>query len=84
MRADALADKLLCNNVVGWKEGRKEGGQKEERRRKEVRALNRTNRSLPGVIEGVSGSDKIAELWRQHYSALWRVSTSGCGSVRCG
>ena len=35
MRADALADKLLCNNVVGfWKE---------------VRALNRTNTSLPGV-----------------------------------
>ena len=38
MRADALADKLLCNNVVGfWKE---------------VRALNRTNTTLPGVIEG--------------------------------
>ena len=35
MRAGALADKLLCNNVGFWKE---------------VRALNRTNASLP-VIE---------------------------------
>ena len=62
MRADALADKLLCNNVVGfWKE---------------VRALNRTNTSLLGVLEGVSGSVKIAELWRQHYSALFNCIKS--------
>ena len=36
-----------------------------------MRALNRTNTSLPDVIEGVSGSDNIAELWRKHYSALF-------------
>lgn len=52
MRVDALADKLLCNNVVGfWKE---------------VIFLNGTNTSLPGVLEGVSGSANIAELCRQH------------------
>lgn len=41
---------------------------------KEVKALNRTNTSLPGVIEGVSGGNNIHELWRQYYSALLTVS----------
>lgn len=54
MRADAVADIQLCNNVIGlWKE---------------VRALNRNNTSLPCVIESVSGGDNIGERWRQHYS----------------
>jgi len=58
MRADSLAEKLLCNNTTDfWKEGR---------------AKNKVNNLLPCTIEGVSGADNIAELWRQHYSALFK------------
>ena len=57
MRADSLAEKLLGCNVTGfWKE---------------VKALNRGSALLPCTIEGVAGADNIAELWRQHYSALF-------------
>ena len=38
---------------------------------KEVTATNRAKAVLPCNIEGVSGADNIAELWRQHYSALF-------------
>ena len=62
MRADSMAEKLLGNNVTGfWKE---------------VKALNRSNTLLPCTIEGVSGTDNIAELWRQHYSDLFNCVTS--------
>ena len=62
MRADSMAEKLLCNNLTDlWKE---------------VRALNRGNTSLPCTIEGVSGADNIAELWRRHYSALFNCVKS--------
>ena len=62
MRADSMAEKLLGNNVTGfWKE---------------VRALNRSNTLLPCTVEGVSGTDNIAELWRQHYSDLFNCVTS--------
>lgn len=52
-----MAEKLLDNDATGfWKE---------------VKALNRDNTSLPCTIEGVSGGDNKAELWRQHYSKLF-------------
>lgn len=57
MRANSVAEKLRSQDVNGfWKE---------------VRALNRANTLLPCAMEGVSGADNIAELWRQHYSALF-------------
>lgn len=62
MRADSMAEKLLGNDVTGfWKE---------------VRALNRVSTSLPCTVEGVSGADKIAELWKQHYSELFNCVKS--------
>lgn len=62
MRADSLAEKLLRNNVTDfWKE---------------VRALNRGNTVLPCTIEGVSGADNVAELWKQHYSDLFNCVKS--------
>ena len=49
-----MADKLLVHNVNGfWKE---------------VRAQNKNNVILPCSMEGVSGVENIAELWREHYS----------------
>lgn len=62
MRADSMADKLLGNDVTGfWKE---------------VRALNMVSTSLPCTAEGVSGNDKMAELWKQHNSKLFNCVKS--------
>ena len=62
MRADSMADKLLGHNVNGfWKE---------------VRALNSNNVDLPCNMEGVSGGDNIAELWREHYSQAFNCVKS--------
>lgn len=36
-----------------------------------MRALDKANTSIPCVIEGVPRPDDIAEMWRQHYSALF-------------
>lgn len=52
-----MAENLLGNNVTEfWKE---------------VKATNRSKAVLPCNITGVSGADNIAELWRQHYVALF-------------
>uniref|UniRef100_A0A0S7EYH5 LIN1 n=1 Tax=Poeciliopsis prolifica TaxID=188132 RepID=A0A0S7EYH5_9TELE len=57
MRADSMAEKLLCNDTTGfWND---------------VRALNRSAALLPNTIEGISGAHNIVDLWRQHYSALF-------------
>ena len=62
LRAHAMADNLQSNNVTEfWKE---------------VTATNRAKAVLPCNIEGVSGADNIAELWRQHYSALFNCIKS--------
>ena len=56
MRADSLARKLQNNNLTDfWKE---------------VKVLNNKKTPLPSDIE-VSSPDKIAELWRRHYSNLF-------------
>ena len=62
MRADSLAEKLLNKNVIEFS--------------KEVRTINRSNTLLPSTIEGVSGADRIAELWKQNYSALFNCIKS--------
>ena len=62
MKADSMADKLIECNVTGfWKE---------------VRAQSRNNSILPSFIEGVSGEDNIAELWRAHYSETFNCVKS--------
>ncbi len=57
LRADSMAMKLL-NHIISdfWKE---------------VRTLNSCRVSLPCTLDGVSGAENIAELWRQHYSSLF-------------
>ena len=55
MRGDSIANNLMCNNVTDfWKA---------------ATALNSCKPSLPCTVEGVSGADSIAELWRQHYNS---------------
>lgn len=57
MRADSLAKKLQCNNHYEfWNE---------------IRVMNNAKTSLPSNINGVSGSNEIAELWRRHYCDLF-------------
>ena len=62
IRADAMARKLLVNDITSfWKE---------------VKLMNRSNTVLPCTVEGVSGTDNIAELWRKHYSGLFNCIQS--------
>lgn len=62
MRADSMDEKLLDNDVTGFS--------------KEVKSLNRDKTLLPCTIKGVSGGDKITELWRQQYSVLFNCVKS--------
>ncbi len=67
MRADLMAENLLCNNMNAfWKD---------------VRSIHRSNVTLPCSIEGVSGAENIAELWRQHYTTLFNCVKSEPGKV---
>lgn len=63
-----MAEKLLCNNVTDlWKD---------------VRVINKGKTFLTCTIEGVSGADNIAELWRKHYSAVFNCVESNPYKVR--
>ena len=62
MKADSMASKIMCNNVTDfWKE---------------VRTLNNCKPSLPCNVEGTSGTDNIAALWRQYYFSLFNCIKS--------
>ncbi len=62
-----MAENLLCNNMNAfWKD---------------VRSIHRSNVTLPCSIEGVSGAENIAELWRQHYTTLFNCLKSEPGIV---
>ena len=57
-----MPNKMMCNNATDfWKE---------------VRALNNCKPSLPCDVEGISGTENIAALWRQHYSSLFNCIKS--------
>ena len=68
MRADSMASKMMSNNInYFWKE---------------VRSLNNCKSSLPSTVEGVSGENNVAELWRQHYSSLFNcLKHDPCGGL---
>ena len=56
LRKDSLAKKLLCkNDKEFWKEIKR----------------TRSKVSLPNVIDGVTGSDSIVNMWRSHYNDLF-------------
>ncbi len=46
---------------------------------KDVSPIHRSNVTLPCSIEGVSGAENIAELWRQHYTTLFNCVKSEPG-----
>ena len=61
-RADGLARKLQTNNHIDfWKA---------------VRVMNSNKTALPSDIEGVSGPDNIAQIWREHYMKLFNCVKS--------
>ena len=62
MRADSLARNMQNNNLTDfWKE---------------VKIINNNRTPLPSDIEGVSCPEKIADLWREHYSKLFNCVKS--------
>lgn len=62
LSASSMADYLLRNNITNfWKE---------------VKTINRSNTALPCNIEGVTSAEDIADLWRQHYAALFNCIKS--------
>ena len=57
LRKESLAKKLLCKNYkVFWKE---------------IKLMNNSNLSLPDVIDGVTGSHNIVNMWKYHYDNLF-------------
>ena len=57
MRSDSLANKLRSKNLTDfWRE---------------VKQINKCSTPLPTKVEGVSGADKITNLWKNHYSDLF-------------
>ena len=62
LRKDSLAKKLLSkNDKQFWKE---------------IRLMNNSKMSLPNVIDDVTGSDAIVEMWKSHYSDLFNCLRS--------
>ena len=56
LRKESLAKKLLSKN--------------DKQFLKEIRLMNNSKMSLPNVIDDVTGSDAIVEMWKSHYSDL--------------
>ena len=57
LRKDSLAKKLLCkNDKAFWKE---------------IKLTNNSKLSLPNVIDGVTGSNNIVNMWKSHYEDLF-------------
>ena len=57
LRKESLARKLVDKNPIEfWKE---------------VKHMNASNTPLPTCIDGISGADNIAQMWRDHYSDIF-------------
>ena len=70
LRMEALAQKLTeQNSVEFWKN---------------IKKINRSNVSLPSVIDGVCGTKNIASVWKHHYKSLFnclRENIDVCSTV---
>ena len=59
LKKDSLARKLLSkNDKEFWKE---------------IRLMNSSNIPLPNVIDGVTGSVNIVDMWKSHYNDLFNI-----------
>ena len=57
LRKESLDRKLVDKNPIEfWKE---------------VKHMNASNTPLPTCIDGISGADNIAQMWRDHYSDIF-------------
>lgn len=62
MRANSMAKKLQNNNVNDfWKE---------------VKVINNSKMPLPSSVNGVTGSEQIAQLWSEHYGGIFNCVKS--------
>ena len=48
---------------------------------KEIKMLNNTKTSLPSSIDGVSGSEDIAEMWKKHFENLFNCLRDNVNDV---
>lgn len=59
LRRDSLAKKLCdLNQDQFWKE---------------IKLINNSHTPLPVTVEGVSGSDEIANMWRSHFQTIFNI-----------
>ena len=66
LRADSLAKKLAINNIEGfWKE---------------VKVVNNSKVPISTSVDGVTGMDSVAEMWRKHYESLFNCLNSSGNS----
>ena len=57
LRKETLAKKLLCkNDKAFWKE---------------IKLMNNSNLSLPNVVDGITGSNNVVNMWKSHYEDLF-------------
>ena len=62
MRSNALAKKLQQNNPKDfWKE---------------IKVINNSKMPLPSNIDGITGPENIAEVWKEHYSDIFNCVKS--------
>ena len=59
LRKESLAKKLLCkNDKAFWKE---------------IKLMNNNNLTLPNVVDGVTGSHNIVNMWKSRYEDFFSV-----------
>ena len=71
LRKDSLATKLAdCNPQSFWKE---------------IRKINASKTPLPNCIDGVSGAENIAAMWRDHFQKLFNCVANDfdCTGLLC-
>ena len=42
---------------------------------KEIKLMNNSNLSLPNVVDGITGSNNIVNMWKSHYGDLFNCLT---------
>ena len=50
---------------------------------KEIRSMKNVNVSPPNNIEGISGSNHITELWKNHYNELFNCINDNVNNFDC-
>ena len=58
LRKESLDKKLLCKNDKAFS--------------KEIQLINNSNMSLPNVVDGITGSNNIVNMWKSNYEDIFK------------